>query len=345
MLHQDVVDQLGGTGDTTGLQADIDRNTAAIDTKADTNLGNVAVNDIQAQAFRTEVGSASQVDLDAKPDSFVELSDTPSALGNAGEVPVVNAAGDALEFTDRGVHRDATLDGDGVSDATALGVADGGIEGRHIAQDTITGDKVEGPEQLGQTKIAINAVSHNEIQDDAVRTDQIQTNTIEHRHMRDNSVGETEIISSSVTLPKLSAGGNAGQILRINNAGNAIEFVGGPSRAQVNSGLVSEVLYASVGNADLTNPALNTMQDFELSRNIDGETGKLLHIGISNLPGGSVGRRYFDYFEPIEKFDGFRVTTATIINIDLIGGTTEIQFLYRVYLNDSNGNLSSIRVF
>ena len=344
MLHQDVVDQLGGTGDTTGLQADIDRNTAAIDTKADTNLGNVAVNDIQAQAFRTEVGSASQVDLDAKPDSFVELSDTPSALGNAGEVPVVNAAGDALEFTDRGVHRDATLDGDGVSDATALGVADGGIEGRHIAQDTITGDKVE-DRAISQTKIAINAVSHNEIQDDAVRTDQIQTNTIEHRHMRDNSVGETEIISSSVTLPKLSAGGSAGQILRINNSGDEIEFVGGPSRAQVNSELVAEVLYASVGNADLTNPALNTMQDFELSRNIDGETGKLLHIGLSNLPGGSVGRRYFDYFQPIQKFDGLRVTTATIINIDLIGGTTEIEFLYRVYLNDANGNLSSIGFF
>ena len=163
--------------------------------------------------------------------------------------------------------------------------------------------------------------------------------------MRDNSVGETEIINSSVTLPKLSAGGNAGQILRINNAGNAIEFVGGPSRAQVNSELVAEVLYASVGNADLTNPALNTMQDFELSRNIDGETGKLLHIGLSNLPGGSVGRRYFDYFQPIQKFDGLRVTTATIINIDLIGGTTEIEFLYRVYLNDANGNLSSIGFF
>ena len=57
MLHQDVVDQLGGMGDTTGLQADIDRNTAAIDTKADINLGNVSVNDAQAQAFRTEVGS------------------------------------------------------------------------------------------------------------------------------------------------------------------------------------------------------------------------------------------------------------------------------------------------
>ena len=113
----------------------------------------------------------------------------------------------------------------------------------------------------------------------------------------------------------------------------------------MNSKLVNEVLYASVGNDDLTNSALNTMQDFELSRNIDGETGKLLHIGLSNLPDGSVGRRYFDYFEPIEKFVGFRVTTATIINIDLIGGTTQIQFLYRVYLNDANGNLSSIGFF
>ena len=299
---------------------------------------------LRRRLFAPKLDLASQVDLDAKPDSFTELSDTPSALGPVGEIVSVDATGTALEFTSRAVHRDNSLKGDGVSDSSALGVADLGIEGRHIAQDTITGDKVE-DRAISQTKIAINAVSHNEIQDDAVRTDQIQTNTIEHRHMRDNSVGETEIISSSVTLPKLSAGGNAGQILRINNAGDAIEFVGGPSRAQVNSELVNEVLYASVGNDDLTNSALNTMQDFELSRNIDGETGKLLHIGLSNLPDGSVGRRYFDYFEPIEKFVGFRVTTATIINIDLIGGSTEIQFLYRVYLNDANGNLSSIGFF
>ena len=38
--------------------------------------------------------------IKAAATSFAGLSDTPVALGTAGQVPAVNAAGDALEFTD-----------------------------------------------------------------------------------------------------------------------------------------------------------------------------------------------------------------------------------------------------
>ena len=34
--------------------------------------------------------------------TFVALTDTPAALGTAGQIPAVNTAGDALEFVDAG---------------------------------------------------------------------------------------------------------------------------------------------------------------------------------------------------------------------------------------------------
>ena len=55
--------------------------------------------------------------------TFVALTDTPAALGTAGQIPAVNTAGDALEFVDAGGGTFVSL----TDTPTALGTAGQGV--------------------------------------------------------------------------------------------------------------------------------------------------------------------------------------------------------------------------
>lgn len=194
--------------------------------------------------------------------TFVELTDTPVALGTAGQIPAVTAAGDALEFIDAptggdrtgAVSTDASLTGDGVD--TDLGINSQGVRTAHIADAQVTTIQIASA-TIGGGNIAGLAIARRHIQDgeiinthfgagavetddikdsavtgakiagDAIGNGKIKDNAVRKENIQDLAVITSKLAEGAVTLSKIgvSTDGTADQLLAINPAGDALVFV------------------------------------------------------------------------------------------------------------------------
>ena len=99
------VDGNGGVVGEVNVQADWDVSNTSSDSYIKNKPTIIAGAEVNIQADWDVSNTSSDAFIKNKPTSlggstFVALTDTPSALGTAGQISVVNAAGDALEFID-----------------------------------------------------------------------------------------------------------------------------------------------------------------------------------------------------------------------------------------------------
>ena len=120
--------------------------------------------------------------------TFSALTDTPSALGTAHQVLVVNAAGTDLEYR--------TVDSNILPDdiITTAKIADDAITTALIADDAIT-----------TATIADNAVGASQINSSAVVAAKLASNAVETVKINDLAVTTAKIAAGNVTLAKLNS--------------------------------------------------------------------------------------------------------------------------------------------
>ena len=140
---------------------------------------------------------------------------------------------------------DATLEGTGEA-LTPLKIKEGGIEGRHIADGTITASKVQG----GTLGVGSNSVDTSHIRDIAVTQAKI----------RNSAVGTNQIADGAVTAPKLGTNAvTAGKILA-----SAVTSVAIANGAVTNTKIANDAVRAAhiqagaVGNSELAANAVTS---------------------------------------------------------------------------------------
>ena len=139
------------------------------------------------------------------PDSITDLSDTPSALGDSGQILKMNTAGTALEFADdetgvggiASVSTDATIDGDGTP-SDVLGLADDAVSTVKVIDQAITEAKLH-PDvvaQLGDNENLLSSVATDAtIDGDGTTSDPLS--------LADDAVTESKILNGAVSRAKL----------------------------------------------------------------------------------------------------------------------------------------------
>ena len=118
--------------------------------------------------------------------TFTALTDTPSSLGSAHQVAVVNAAANAIEF--RAV--DSNILPDGI------------VTTAKIAADAVTAAKLP-DDVIAQEHIADNAVGTNQINGNAIVAAKLASNAVETAKINNLAVTTDKIAASAVTEAKL----------------------------------------------------------------------------------------------------------------------------------------------
>ena len=179
--------------------------TVTTDSTIDGNGDDVPLGIAIASVDRLRLAEAVTDELDAIPDNFTDLDDTPASLGSAGQVIKVNPDGNGLIFANdetgmegfTSAATDSTLDGDGTA-STPLGLADDAVSTPKILDEAVTSGKLATSinTQLNSiaNKLAIVA-SDSTIAGDGTTGDPIG--------LADNSVSTIKVIDQAITEAKL----------------------------------------------------------------------------------------------------------------------------------------------
>ena len=209
------------------LTADLDSKLENVltDSTLDGNGSNIPLGVADNSVDRAKLAASVRTELDDIPDSLTDLSDTPAALGNSGQILKMNTAGTALEFTNdetgmegfTSVSTDSTLDGDGTA-SNPLGLADDSVSTIKVIDQAITEAKLH-PDvvaQLGDNENLLSSVATNasidgdgttgdplSLADDAVGTDNLQDNAVERDKIVDGAVSGPKVSTGAISRVKL----------------------------------------------------------------------------------------------------------------------------------------------
>ena len=229
-------------------------------------------------------------------ESFLGLTDTPAALGTAGQIVIVNAAEDALEFTDAGmgggglstVAVNAPLTGDGTIN-NAIAISLGGIDTDQLANLSVHESKIETGAVTG-TKIGADAIGAGKIRDNAIRAEHIQAESITSTKIDDDAVITSKIENGAVNSFKLGTSA----VSNVKIATGAVDSVklanGAVTPIKIADDAVTLPKLSATGAANQV-LAINAVGDALafVDQSAGGGSGTVLSDGVTLEGDGSIG--------------------------------------------------------